>query len=147
MDREKGTFERHPYDPAHPEKLSGPPPQNDVGLDLNNFFVTEDSSGAIWIASSKRWVTRYDPKTKKINHFDSFNGDVAGRAVGLQKFFLHAKGSYGSQPGTAVFSGLILSRLVFHMFLQVVVFMQFMKMFQVHYGWVPWRRSYSNRQE
>jgi signal transduction histidine kinase/ligand-binding sensor domain-containing protein len=76
MDREKGTFERHPYDPAHPENLSGPPPQNDVGLDLNNFFVTEDSSGAIWIASSKRWVTRYDPKTKKINHFDSFNGYV-----------------------------------------------------------------------
>ena len=67
------------YDPAHPDKLSGPPPQNDVGLDLNNFFVTEDSSGAIWIASSKRWVTRYDPKTKKVHHFDSFNGDV--RAV------------------------------------------------------------------
>ncbi len=76
MDREKGTFERHPYNPVHQEKLSGPPPQKDVGLDLNNFFVTEDSSGAIWIASSKRWVTRYDPKTKKINHFNSFNGDV-----------------------------------------------------------------------
>lgn len=79
MNRVKGSFERHPYDPAHPEKLSGPPPQNDVGLlDLNNFFVTEDRSGAIWVASSKRWVTRYDPKTKKIDHLDSFNGDLPG---------------------------------------------------------------------
>jgi len=76
MDRGKGTFQRHTYDPSHPDKLSGPPPQNDVGLDLNNFFVTEDSLGAIWIASSKRWITRYDPKTKKINHFDSFNGNA-----------------------------------------------------------------------
>ena len=76
IDREKGTFQRYTYDPSHPDKLSGPPPQNDVGLDLNNFFVAEDSSGAIWIASSKRWVSRYDPKTKKIHHFDSFNGDV-----------------------------------------------------------------------
>ena len=75
INREKGTFERHLYDPNRPEKLSGPPPE-DVGLNLNNFFVAEDSSGAIWIASSKRWVTRYDPKTKKIHHFDSFNGDV-----------------------------------------------------------------------
>jgi ligand-binding sensor domain-containing protein len=53
-----------------------PLPQKDSGLDLNNFFVTEDASGAIWIASSKRWVTRYDPKTKKAHHFDSFNGDA-----------------------------------------------------------------------
>jgi ligand-binding sensor domain-containing protein len=70
MNREKGTFERHLYDPAHPEKLSGPPPE-DIGLDLNNFFVVEDSSGAIWIASSKRWITQYDPKTKKIHHLGS----------------------------------------------------------------------------
>jgi ligand-binding sensor domain-containing protein/signal transduction histidine kinase len=82
MNRERGTFQRCTYDPSHPEKLSGPPPEKPVDLDLNNFFVTEDSSGAIWIASSKRWVTRYDPKTKKIHHFDSFNGDVrAARAV------------------------------------------------------------------
>ena len=76
MDRKKGTFQRYSYDPSHPEKLSGPPPQKDDGLDLNNFFVAEDSSGAIWIASSRRWVTRYDPKTKRAHHFDSFNGDV-----------------------------------------------------------------------
>lgn len=61
MDREKGIFERHPYEPGNPEKLSGPPPQKEVDLDLNNFFVTEDCSGGIWVASSKRWVTRYDP--------------------------------------------------------------------------------------
>jgi signal transduction histidine kinase/ligand-binding sensor domain-containing protein len=82
MDRKKGTFERLPFDPDHPKKLSGPPPQNEVGLDLNNFFVTEDRSGAIWIASSKRWVTRYDPKTQKIHHFDCFNGyDHATQSV------------------------------------------------------------------
>src|SRR5689334_16926641 len=56
---------------------------------------------------------------------------------GLQKLFHHARGCYGSQLGTAVFSGLILSGLVSPIFLQVVVFMQFMRMFQVHYGWAP----------
>jgi signal transduction histidine kinase/ligand-binding sensor domain-containing protein len=75
MDRQKGIFERHTYDPAQPGKLSGPPPSKKDGLDLGNFFLTEDSSGAIWIASSKKWITRYDPKTKKLTHFDSFNGD------------------------------------------------------------------------
>jgi ligand-binding sensor domain-containing protein len=75
MDREKGVFERHPYDPAHPDKLSGPPPEKEW-LDLNNFVVTEDSSGAIWIASTKKWITRYDPKTKKAQHFNSLNNDI-----------------------------------------------------------------------
>ena len=100
----KGTFQRHTYDPSHPNKLRGPPPQNDVGLDLNNFFVTEDSLGAIWIASSKRWVTRYDPKTKKVHHFDSFNGDVHAVRWG-PKSSLHAKEFCGLQPGEVVFPG------------------------------------------
>src|SRR3954468_9083012 len=91
MNREKGTFERHLCDPAHPEKLSGPPPEKPVDLDLNNFFVAEDSSGAIWIASSKRRVTRYDPKTKKAHHFDSFDGD-AGAVRKLSEAFSSREG-------------------------------------------------------
>ena len=59
----------------------------------------------------------------------------------LQKFFLHVKEFYGSLHGPVVFSGLILSKLPFHMFLQEVLFMLFMKMFQDHYGLVPMERD------
>ncbi len=76
MDREKGTFERHRYDPARPEKLSGPPLKKGAGMGIGNFFVQEDGSGAIWIGSSRGWVSRYDPKTNKTHHYDSFNGDA-----------------------------------------------------------------------
>ncbi|MFI5130188.1 MAG: two-component regulator propeller domain-containing protein [Chitinophagales bacterium] len=75
MNREKGTFERHSYDPTHPEKLSVPPRKKDYDFNLDHFFINEDSSGAIWIGSSGGWITRYDPKAKKARHFDSFNND------------------------------------------------------------------------
>ena len=76
MDREAGLFERHRYDPANPEKLSGPPRTKKSVVDMDLFFIQEDGAGAIWVGASGGWITRYDPKAKKATHFDSFNGDV-----------------------------------------------------------------------
>jgi ligand-binding sensor domain-containing protein len=76
MNREKGIFDRLRYDATHPETLSGPPRKKRIGLDMDLFFIQEDGAGAIWVGASGGWITRYDPKTKKATHFDSFNGDA-----------------------------------------------------------------------
>jgi signal transduction histidine kinase/ligand-binding sensor domain-containing protein len=73
MNREKGTFERHPYDPAHPEQLSRPALKNG-GLFDPITFIREDASGAIWIGTYLSGVSRYDTGTKKITHYESSNG-------------------------------------------------------------------------
>ena len=70
MNREKGTFERHLYDPIHPEKLSRPP----LGkffeyVDDHITFITEDKSGAIWIGTMEAGMVRYDPAGKKSNYY------------------------------------------------------------------------------
>ena len=71
MDREKGSFERHLYNPAKPGELSRPPIKN--GAD-HITFINEDSSGAIWIGTYGAGINRYDPVTKKITHYQSANG-------------------------------------------------------------------------
>ena len=73
MNREKGTFERHPYDPAHPEQLSRPALTEGGFLDPIT-FIREDASGAIWIGTYFSGVSRYDTGTKKITHYESSNG-------------------------------------------------------------------------
>ena len=61
MDRKLGTFERHTYDPSHPEKLSRPP------LGRGNFpdhitAIAEDASGSVWISTLLNGINRYNPK-------------------------------------------------------------------------------------
>jgi len=73
MNREKGTFERYSYDPAHPEQLSRPA-LTEGGLLDPITFIREDSSGAIWIGTFFSGVSRYDTATKKITHYESSNG-------------------------------------------------------------------------
>lgn len=75
MDRENGIVERLPYDPKHPEKLSSSPSKKGDHFDLNLFFIREDGTGALWIGSSGKTITRYDPTTKSSTHFNSFNND------------------------------------------------------------------------
>src|SRR5688572_5091666 len=75
MDRATGLFERHRYNPANPEKLSGPPRKKKSDVDMDLFFIQEDGAGAIWFGASGGWITQYNPKTKKAKHFDSFNID------------------------------------------------------------------------
>jgi signal transduction histidine kinase/ligand-binding sensor domain-containing protein len=73
MDRARGMFERHPYDPSRPYQLSRPPLKND---DKNDPItsINEDASGAIWIGTYASGLNRYDTGTKKITHYESSNG-------------------------------------------------------------------------
>ncbi len=77
MDRQKGLFERHLYDPVHPKKLSRPRIKKaGVGsADDHITFIREDASGAIWIGSLRSGLNRYDPKTEKIAHYESERRD------------------------------------------------------------------------
>ena len=78
MNRQNGTFERLTYDPLHPEKLSRPPVKK--GDDMDHItFITEDVTGKIWIGTYFQGIVCYNPKTKKIDHF---NSDDKKRAKG-----------------------------------------------------------------
>jgi len=77
MDRKTGRFERHVYDPAHPDKLSRPPLKTDEQYAFDNdqvTFIQEDVMGTIWIGTMWSGINRYDTLTKKITHFESSNG-------------------------------------------------------------------------
>ncbi|WP_194973339.1 two-component regulator propeller domain-containing protein [Aquiflexum lacus] len=67
MDREKGTFTSHQYDPENPEKLS--PAPNFRGNPAHISFVHEDVTGAIWIGNCFNGLSRYEPITEKVQHF------------------------------------------------------------------------------
>ena len=72
MNREKGTFERHPYNAANPNGLSRPPVRNIEGwLDDLITFIREDAAGAIWIGTFSGGLNRYDPETGKISYYAS----------------------------------------------------------------------------
>lgn len=70
MNREKGTFERHPYNPNKPEQLSRPPVRKGDKFD-HITFITEDGKGTIWIGTFSQGLIRYEPKTKIISRFNS----------------------------------------------------------------------------
>jgi signal transduction histidine kinase/ligand-binding sensor domain-containing protein len=68
MNRATGSFERHTYDPAHPEKLSRPPVQE--GDDRDHItFITEDALHNIWIGTLGNGINKYDPKLQTITHY------------------------------------------------------------------------------
>ena len=75
MDRERGTFVRHSYDPEYPQKLSGPPPSSGTS---HITILEEDANGHIWIGSIYDGVNRYDPESGIVTHFgqQARGGDV-----------------------------------------------------------------------
>ncbi len=73
MNREKGSFERHLYNPAKPDQLSRPPSKKELLFDPIT-FICEDGSGAIWIGTYASGISRYDTLTKKITHYESGSG-------------------------------------------------------------------------
>ena len=73
MDREKGIFERHPFNAARPDQLSRPALKPGVWYD-HITFIREDGSGAIWIGTYASGINRYDPLTMKLTHYESTNG-------------------------------------------------------------------------
>ncbi|MEP6597249.1 MAG: two-component regulator propeller domain-containing protein [Ginsengibacter sp.] len=74
MNREKGTFERHLYNPKHPDELSRPAQNKFFSwADDHITFIKEDAAGAVWIGTFMGGLNRYDPTTKKITQYESFN--------------------------------------------------------------------------
>lgn len=71
MNREKGTFERHTYDQAQPEKLSRPPQQNTFPY-ADDFiaFINEDATKNIWIGTFSGGINRYNPVLQKVTFVD-----------------------------------------------------------------------------
>ena len=72
MDREKGSFDRHLYNPTKPDGLSRPKLKQDTYDHIT--FINEDSTGAIWIGTNSAGLNRYDPVTKKMNHYQASKG-------------------------------------------------------------------------
>jgi ligand-binding sensor domain-containing protein len=71
MNRTTGAFQRHSFDPLHPEKLSRPQVDNSLSSLDNISFISEDNSGDIWIGTSHNGINRYDRKTEKVVHYGS----------------------------------------------------------------------------
>jgi signal transduction histidine kinase/ligand-binding sensor domain-containing protein/DNA-binding response OmpR family regulator len=70
MDRVKGTFERHLYDPVHPDKLSRPPVEHTFFSVADHItFITEDNKGRIWIGTLEGGINVYDPSTQKVSYY------------------------------------------------------------------------------
>ncbi len=70
MDRTKGTFERHLYDPLHPDKLSRPPVKKTFLYVADHItFITEDNKGRIWIGTLEGGINVYDPSTQKVSYY------------------------------------------------------------------------------
>src|SRR6202000_2644332 len=67
MNREKGIFERHLYDPSNREKLSRPPLKEAANGVVSDYitFINEDIYGKIWIGTLAGGINVYDPATKK----------------------------------------------------------------------------------
>ena len=77
MDRTKGTFIRHLYNPMKPGQLSRPPVKKDDKFD-HITFITEDGKGAIWIGTFSQGILHYDPLTKTMSHFSSSENNTSG---------------------------------------------------------------------
>jgi ligand-binding sensor domain-containing protein len=71
MDREKGTFIRHTYDPNNPSGLSRPPIQhfNYAGAEDHISFLTEDNMGRLWIGTYQGGINVYDPATNTSSYY------------------------------------------------------------------------------
>ena len=67
MDRNTGKCTRYYPDPFNSSTLSQTPVAEKIVTDFK--FITEDSSGALWIGMSRAGLNRYDPLTKKSMHY------------------------------------------------------------------------------
>jgi len=75
MDRKTGKFKRLQYNPNDPGQLSRPP-INTRGGEVNDkiTFITEDSTGNIWIGTMYSGINLFNPETKKLTHLEHSNG-------------------------------------------------------------------------
>ena len=78
MERQQGTFERIVNDPAHPEKLSGPPLTKESTVEEHILFITQDAAGCYWIGSLSGGLNYYNPKIGKTIHFNATENSSSG---------------------------------------------------------------------
>lgn len=71
MHRKSGVFTRHLYDPNNPSNLSRPYLKGGQMYEGGVSFIHEDAVGAIWIGAWVGGVNRYDPKSKKMSHYEA----------------------------------------------------------------------------
>jgi ligand-binding sensor domain-containing protein len=73
MDRANGTFTRHLFDPAHPDKLSRPSLKETISWATDHItFITEDATGKLWIGTLENGALSYDYTTKKTERYPFF---------------------------------------------------------------------------
>lgn len=70
LNKTTGTFQRYPFNPAHPERPSRPIGAKEYALWDHITFIREDASGALWIGTAGGGLNRYDPSTQKTTHYD-----------------------------------------------------------------------------
>jgi len=86
MDRKTGRFTRNVYNPARPDQLSRTP----IFLNFDHItFITEDVERKIWIGTLLNGLIRYDPVSKKINHYGS-RDDKSGIYKDSTSWWAHA---------------------------------------------------------
>ena len=72
MNRDKGTFERHLFDPAHPEKMMQSLVSNALPQVYDYItFIKEDPKGKTWIGTLVNGINVYDPVTRQTIHYGS----------------------------------------------------------------------------
>ncbi len=83
MDKINGTFENF----SNPEGISAPAEKRSLG-NQEDFvsFISEDSSGSIWVGTMINGINRYDPSTQKTQHFESGNGNIFPENNGLAAY-------------------------------------------------------------
>jgi signal transduction histidine kinase/ligand-binding sensor domain-containing protein len=69
MDRSSGKCTRYYPDPLNSSTLSQTPVAEKIVSGIS--FITEDSSGALWIGMIGAGLNRYDPASKKSSHYGS----------------------------------------------------------------------------
>ena len=88
MNRENGSFERHQYNPADPNGLSGPPVRKtEPGIEDMISFISEDAAGNIWIGTNIGGLNRYDPETRKMYHYTSLKENATDKSQITQLFW------------------------------------------------------------
>jgi ligand-binding sensor domain-containing protein len=87
MNRQEGTFERLVYDPAHPEKFSGPAitPENADWEHVT--FIHQDAAGSYWYGTWRSGLYYFNPAFGKMiryhqseNNSEEFSDNGAWRA-------------------------------------------------------------------
>jgi len=78
MDRRQGTFERIVYDPAHPEKISGPAFKKESSTNEVINFITQDAAGSYWIGTLEGGLNYYNPVIGKTIHYPGTENSSAG---------------------------------------------------------------------